>query len=136
PVNIILQYIGTYVFDWAKEGGAAGTPNDFGMELTLDSLTTFEPELVANNDALVRQAINNELRLNNQILFSQIARHQHALSTRIQWLTLHDTLSISALAMFNITTFEWLLYPKVEYRLSDRMIASLGGEIYSGPPGT
>lgn len=136
PVSIILQYVGTYVFDWAKEGGAAALQDQGDFEFELATLRDFREEQGETFRPLIEQGINAELRLNNQILFSQIARHQHSLATRIQWLTLHDTLSFSAAGMFNITTFEWLLYPKIEYRFSDRMLTAIGGEIYSGPPGT
>lgn len=138
PVSIILQYVGSYVFDWAKEGGAAAfqEENDFDFDFQLDTLRDLQPMQNETFRPLIEQGINAELRRYNQILFSQIARHTHSLAARIQWLTLHDTLSISAAGMFNITTFEWLLYPKIEYRLSDRMLTAIGGEIYSGPPGT
>ena len=38
--------------------------------------------------------------------------------------------------MLNLTTKEWLVYPKISYQLSDRMSTAIGGEIYQGPDGT
>ena len=36
----------------------------------------------------------------------------------------------------NFSTEEWLLFPKVGYRISDAIRTYLGAEIYSGPAGT
>jgi hypothetical protein len=55
---------------------------------------------------------------------------------RIEWLTAHDTLSISALGLVNFTTKEWLAAPKIGYRLSDALTAYVGAEILTGPHDT
>ena len=89
---------------------------------------TFDPQLAP--------AVNGTLPPINQMLFSQLAEIQHLATVRIEWLTMHDTLSLSALAMANLTTEEWLLAPKVGYRASDAIMATLGAEIIAGPTGT
>jgi hypothetical protein len=61
---------------------------------------------------------------------------QHLATVRVEWLTLQDTLSLSVLGMMNFSTEEWLLAPKVAYRMTDNLTASLGGEILAGPTGT
>jgi hypothetical protein len=82
---------------------------------------------------MITSSIEAELRARNQVIFSQRARIQHLASLRVEWPLLHDTLSVSALGLVNFTTREWLLYPKLVYRISDWMSAFLGGEIYAGP---
>ena len=106
-------------------------------------LETSEPELwwaTPRGPPLLSQqieaSINEELARRNQILFGQIERVQHLASARIEWLTLHDTLSLSALGLYNFSTQEWLLYPKIAYQLADGLSATLGGEIYAGPSNT
>jgi hypothetical protein len=70
------------------------------------------------------------------VVFQQTRRVQHLASLRVEWLTLNDTLSLSALGLANFTTREWLLFPKIGYRMSDAMTTYLGAEVYVGPSGT
>jgi hypothetical protein len=72
----------------------------------------------------------------NQSLFQQLAEMQHLASLRLEWLTLHETLSLSAIGLMNFTTKEWAAFPKAEYKVTDGMTATVGGEIYAGPEGT
>ena len=129
PVSVIAQYLGRYVFDWQRET-EPDTPVD---PVTLASFTPPLPPLVEQG---VIDAINQDLAVRNQLIFQQTAEVQHLASLRLEWLTLHETLSLSALGMVNFTTREWLVYPKLRYQLSDRMSAYLGGELYVGPEGT
>jgi hypothetical protein len=129
PVSIILQYLGRYVFDWQVEPGPAAPVNP----AVLAGLTPPLPPFV---EQMITGSIEADLRMRNQILFSQRAEIQHLASLRAEWLTLHETLSISALGLFNANTEEWLLYPKLNYRISDWISATLGAEIYAGPENT
>lgn len=128
-VNVIAQYMGRYVFDWQAETG----PED-PIEPT--ALSGFMPPLPAFLEQSIIDSINADLSERNQTLFSQKARVQHLSSVRVEWLTLHDTLSLSALGMVNFTTEEWLVYPRAGYKISDILSAYVGAEIYSGPDGT
>ena len=129
PVSVILQYMGRYVFDWKKEPG---------------SIATLDPETLKMdpNDAKgaiydgAQKAIDDELRKVNQILFNQRAKVQHLGTIRLEWLTLHDTLSFSVLALGNYTTREWALAPKIGWHISDTLMAYLGAEIFHGPQDT
>jgi len=125
-VSLIVQYLGRYTFDWVKENGPADT--------SLTSAMLAKPDLVTEKAA--SSGIDATLRKTNQILFSQTEKVQHLATARVEWLTAHDTLSISALGMYNFSTKEWLASPKVGYRLSDSMMAYVGGELLTGPSGT
>ncbi len=125
-VSVIAQYVGRYVFDWEREEGPE-------RPLDPETLEDFEPPLPRLLRESVASAIEEQLAERNQILFMQTARVQHLASVRVEWLTLHDTLSLSALVMMNFTTGELLAYPKLGYRISDRMSTYLGAEIYAGP---
>ena len=76
------------------------------------------------------------LAKDNQILFSQTAQVQHLGTLRFEWLGLHETLSISSLCLLNFTTHEWLVTPRIGYRLSDAMTAYLGAQVFHGPADT
>jgi hypothetical protein len=125
-LNLIAQYMGRVVLDFQR----AERP-----ELSEDpaALGTGVPA-AAIEDAV--PLIESELRVRNQMLFSQLHEVQHLATVRLEWLTLHDTLSISALGFVNFSTKEWLLFPKLAYQLSDNLSASLGAEIFAGPDGT
>jgi hypothetical protein len=125
-VSVIVQYAGRYTFDWERRQSA----------LDPSRLTQLRPPLGAFIEQAVTEQLNDALAARNQLLFSQLEELQHLASARLEWLALHDTLSVSALAVLNFTTEEWLLYPKLGYQLTDGMSATLGGEIYGGPSGT
>jgi hypothetical protein len=84
----------------------------------------------------VSQTVDAILAKDNQILFSQTAQVQHLGTLRFEWLGLHETLSISSLLLLNFTTHEWLVTPRIGYRLSDTMTAYLGAQVFHGPPDT
>lgn len=125
-LNLIAQYMGRVVLDWRR----AESP-----EVTEDpaALGTGVPAS-AIEDAI--PLIELELRGRNQMLFSQLHEVQHMATVRLEWLTLHDTLSLSALGFVNFSTKEWLVFPKVGYQLSDNLSTSVGAEIFAGPDGT
>ena len=129
-VSVIAQYMGRYVFDWKRETGSTGGP------LGPEDLPTIDPNRADDLDAEIRNIILAEVRQTNQMIFSQLEELQHLATVRLEWLTLHDTLSLSALGMMNFSTEEWLFAPKVAYRMTDNLMASLGGEILGGPTGT
>jgi hypothetical protein len=129
PVSLIVQYMGRYVLDWQREDG----PED---PIEPATLVRFMPPLPRPLQQSITGSIEEELAARNQIVFSQVARVQHLASVRVEWLTREDTLSVSALAMVNFTTEEWLIFPKIGYRISDAMSTYLGAEVYVGPEGT
>lgn len=126
PVSVIAQYLGRYAFNWEKQEGSMS-------ELDPDILRT-NPDPVLEES--VTNTINRQLARTNQILFAQPARVQHLATVRLEWLTAHDTLSIMALGMVNVTTREWLAAPRIGYRISDALTTYVGAEIFSGPEGT
>jgi hypothetical protein len=125
PLSIIVQYLGRYVFDWQKQDGPA-------MMLNPSVLPT-EP---MSNLTFVSEFVNSTLAKQNQILFSQTAQIQHLATLRFEWLALHETLSISSLCLYNFTTREWLITPRIGYRLSDAITMYAGAQVFHGPADT
>lgn len=126
-VSVIAQYMGRYVLDWST-----GSDTGFGPQ----DLPNLDPTRPQDWGPFVRAAIAGEIRDTNNMIFSQLEELQHLATVRIEWLTLHDTLSLSALGMMNFSTEEWLLAPKLAYRMTDNLMASLGAEVLGGPTGT
>lgn len=132
-VMVIVQYLGRYAFDWKKQTGPV---MDLDPDtLRIDRYTTSQADL----DGYTKQygkVIDSMLARFSQMLFSQTERVQHLATARVEWTTLHETLSLSAVGMVNFSTKEWLAAPKLGYSLSDSMTAYLGAEILTGPGGT
>jgi hypothetical protein len=128
-VNVIAQYMGRYVFDWELVPDSPDPVNE-------QALVTIGPDPSPLVIEETNARINSQLAPTNQILFSQRHEVQHLATLRIEWLLLHDTLSLSALGMMNFTTEEALLFPKLMYKMSDALSTSIGGELYSGPERT
>jgi len=123
-LSVLAQYLGRYVFDWQKENVPA----------LLDPATL--PTLGPSYTDLVTGTVNAVLARTNQILFQQTARVQHVGTLRAEWLGAHDTLSLSTLAIVNVTTHEWLVTPRIGYRVDDALAVYLGAQIFHGPPDT
>ncbi len=125
-LNLIAQYMGRVVLDWRRAESPEVTEDPAALGTGLPAS--------AIEDAI--PLIESELRGRNQMLFSQLHEVQHMATVRLEWLTLHDTLSLSALGFVNFSTKEWLVFPKVGYQLSDSLSTSVGAEIFAGPDGT
>jgi hypothetical protein len=125
-VSVIAQYMGRVVLDWrrAESPEFSEDPAALGTGVPAAAITQALPLIEA------------ELRVRNQMLFSQLHRVQHLATVRVEWLGLHETLSLSALAFLNFSTQEWLAFPKLAYKLSDNLSTSVGAEIFAGPTGT
>jgi len=121
-VMVIFQYLGRYTFDW-KESPA--------LQYTTDLLTSSQ-----YTDRTAVSPVRESLAHYNQILFSQTKEIQHLATVRLDWQLLHETLSLSALGMVNASTREWAFAPKIGWRLSDNLIAYVGGELFRGPEGS
>jgi len=130
-LSVIVQYMGRYVLDWQKQSGTMRDSSELrGILMNPD------PTNVANWTEIVTAEINSELAQINQILFSQTARVQHVATLRFEWLLAHETLTLSALGLYNVTTREWLAMPRIGYRASDALTLYVGGQIFAGPDDT
>jgi hypothetical protein len=124
-LSVIVQYAGRYVLDW-QEDPPSSNANPRGLAL-------FSSPVSPAQDDEIRGRAATELAYRNQVLFQQTAELQHMVSLRLEYLAMHETLSLSALGLVNVTTKEWLAYPKISYKFSDSMSGAVGGEIYVGP---
>jgi hypothetical protein len=128
-VSVIAQYAGRYVLDYEFEPG----PDQAVSSAGLSRIPNPPGDILGPQ---VEAAIQSEMARRNQILFQQRAEVQHLATVRVEWLTMHDDLSLSALGMMNFTTKEVLFFPKLLYKMSDSLSTSIGAEIYAGPDDT
>jgi hypothetical protein len=102
--SIIFQYVGRYVFDFEK----------------LSKPQTSEEQL------------KYELALYNRLFSSQLDEISHAVSFRPAWTLMYETLNLELLGLYNFTTKEFFIKPKVTYDITDALTFTLGGELYTG----
>jgi hypothetical protein len=120
-VMLIVQYLGRYTFNWTAPYPESDIPP------SAICCTTYEEALPR-----AQQGVANS----NQMIFSQLHQLQSLASVRVEWKTMHDKLSLSALGVLNFNTQEWALMPKVAYQITEGLTAYAGGEIFVGPDGT
>jgi len=120
-VSIIVQYIGRYVFDWKDivDPGLSSSGIPPGIP----------PEQL-------QQFILDEVELENRMLQGQQDRMSHAGFIRANWKLLQETLSLELVSVYNFTTREIYMRPKVSYDIADSLKLIVGGEIFDGPEKT
>ncbi len=114
-LTAIVQYSGKVVFDWleVREEATRLAGADVAR---LAGLTLLEPQ--------------------NRLIFGQLARVQHAITMRLGWKALQQTLELEVAGMYNVTTEELFLRPKASYAITDALSAAAGADLYIGPQGT
>lgn len=120
PVMIIAQYLGKYTVDWQPRA-------------EFDSMGSTFADLGPMQGFFAEQAITATLQNVNRMLFNQLYRFQTLFSGRVEWKTLHDSLSLAVLGLYNINTTEWLVAPKIGYNITGGLTAYVGAEIFRGP---
>lgn len=106
--NVILQYVGWHVIDFTELGDPV--------------IPGFDPFY--------------EMESKNRLLSSQQHEWNHAISFRPAINLAHEILSIEVAGLYNFTTEELLLRPKISYDLADALVLTIGGDIYTGPAET
>lgn len=116
-VSIIAQYVGRYIFDFEE---LPPSKPDAG------------PDDVLRFPGGVRAFITNEVLHMMRAIYGQTEQVSHAASLRVQWMTLHETLSLEVMGYYNFTTEDYLIRPKITYSITDALEVMAGGEIYGG----
>lgn len=106
--SIIAQYVGCYVFDFKK--------------------------LYKLGDTTL--LMDYELKNYNRLFFGQTDEITHSVSLRSAVSLFYETLSVETFVMYNITTDELLLFPKISYLITDALKLSIGANYYYGKENT
>jgi len=106
--SIILQYIGRSVIDFTT--------------LTLSPLP--DDDMI---DLLFEK---------NRMIASQMDECSHTISVRPALTLMHEILTLEVMSMFNLTTKERMIRPKISYAMADALTLTAGGEFYTGPENT
>jgi hypothetical protein len=69
----------------------------------------------------------------NRMIAGQQNEVSHSFSCRAGWQLLHETLALELVGLYNITTEEYFLKPKMDYDIADALTFTLGAILYGGP---
>lgn len=107
-LNIILQYVGKYVFDY-KDIPSEGSP---------------------------QAVIMNEILKKNRIIRGQDSKINNSIFIRIGLALLHEQLNLESAFMYNFNTVEFFAQPKISYDIADNLYIVIGANIYWGKNNT
>lgn len=127
-LSVVLQYVGKVVLDWSELAPTGLLDLVEGRTPTPEQLA----RIMADPEGTARQEIARKTRM----VSGQTERVSHALTLRLSWSLLYETLKIELLGYYNIATGEWLARPRLTYDISDGLKLAAGGELYGGPADT
>jgi hypothetical protein len=116
-VTTILQYAGKYTLDFT--------------ELPLPALS--KPGDPFAQMQYAAEMIEYESALFNRKMFYQQEETNHAMMLILSKALAYDTWNVELTGYYNITSEELMIRPKVIWRISDALAASLGGNYMRGP---
>ena len=119
---VILQYAGRFVLD--HDAPAHGA-------LDMSAIEGASPEVLATVLPVMEDTIRDEIAWRNRIIAGQSEEISHQVLARLNWSLLYETLSLSLLGSFNVSTREWLARPSLVYQIEDALALSMGAEIYA-----
>ena len=126
--SVIVQYVGRTVLKWEQI-----EPTGL-LELAQGKTPT--PEQLERILADPEGAARDEVERKTRMISGQTERYSHAVTARLAWKLLQETLELELLGSYNFTTGEWLVRPKISYSITDGLDAVAGAEIYGGPDDT
>ncbi|MCD4768618.1 MAG: hypothetical protein K8R35_00425 [Bacteroidales bacterium] len=116
-VTTILQYVGKKTLDFTK--------------LQLPVLSDPSDPLAQIQYAV--EMIEYESALFNRKMFYQQEETNHAIVLLLSKAFAYDTWNVELAGYYNITSEDLMIRPKVTWRITDALTASLGGSYMSGP---
>jgi len=117
-VKIIAEYIGKYVFDYAKLY-APSMPSDLTDTVQLINYMT--------------ETVMYESAKYNQRIFNQYYEISHSLMLNLHRTWLWETMTTDLTMLYNLSTEEKMLRANITWKASDELGISLGGQYMDGP---
>ncbi len=123
--NMMVMYSGQYVFDFEE------------MQM-LESFPEIEPEMLQQPVVwgMLGPLMDQQLAGFNRVIFDQTKEIMHSLAARPAVSLFHDVLELEVFGLYNISTEEWTLLPKMSWKVSDNLKLGIGGQYFDGPPNT
>jgi hypothetical protein len=115
--NIIAQYIGTYTISF----------NELVEPELLDPTNPMSQMEYANGRILYKSA-----QFDRKIFYQQ-EKTNHALSLTVSKSLAYETWNIEMTGYYNLTSDDYMLRPKITWKITDALSASIGGSYMDGP---
>lgn len=119
-ITAVLQYVGQYVHDF----------RDLKVPLLENPL---DPTAIA---MYVQEKTAYESTLFNRKVFQQQEQSNHALFLSLSRSFAREALRAELAGYYNITSEEYLLYPRLTWKISDALSAAAGAQVMGGPEGS
>jgi hypothetical protein len=123
--SLMISYIGQYVFDFEEMQISGSIP-----EITPEQIQ--QPEIWG----ILGPMMDQQLARFNRIMFNQVEEISHSVALRPAVSMFHDVLNLDIYGLYNFSTEEWSLVPKLSWGISDNVKLSIGGQYLEGPPDT
>lgn len=122
PFRLIAGYMGKYVQNFVPA----------------DPPQAFDPAILTNPEywPMLGTMLNSQIGYYNRILFDQTHKSSHTLLLRPSVTLFHEALDLEVSGMYNLTTAEYLIYPKITWHVTDGLLATAGYQYYEGDPYT
>ncbi len=123
--SMMVMYSGQYVFDFEE------------MQM-LESFPEIEHEMLQQPVVwgMLGPLMDQQLAGFNRVIFDQTKEIMHSLAARPAVSLFHDVLQLEVFGLYNISTEEWTLLPKMSWKVSDNLKLGIGGQYFDGPPNT
>ncbi len=119
-ITTILQYVGKYTLDFTE----------------LQQLVLTDPANPLAQMQYTEKMIIHESALFNRKIFCQQEKTNHAVVLSLNKALAYDTWNVELAGYYNITSEELMIRPKVTWKITDALAASLGGSYMTGQDNT
>ena len=123
--SMMIMYMGQYVFDFEELPVQEGLP-------VLDPAVLQDPDMLAMIEPMMVQ----QLGAFNRIIFDQTEEISHTLAIRPSLSVFHGVTSLEVFGLYNFSTQEWNMIPKLTWDATDHLKLSIGGQYFVGPENT
>jgi len=120
--NLMVQYIGQWVHDFTDM-----------PDLMLFDESGEIPIIDSSMYYLIPDMLNEQVHGFNRLIYGQTHRVSHTFSVRPSVALFHSTVNAEVYLMYNISTEDLMVMPKLSYSISDNWKITLGGQYFSGP---
>ena len=123
--NMMVMYSGQYVFDFEE------------MQM-LESFPEIELEMLRQPAVweMLGPVMDQQLAGFNRVIFDQTKEIMHSLAARPSISLFHEVLDLEVFGLYNFSTQEWTLLPRLSWSVSDNLKLGIGGQYFEGPPNT
>jgi hypothetical protein len=120
--SILAMYIGQFVFDFTELPVTGEIPD-------IDPVQIQNPAIWS----MMGPMLDQQLRGFNSIIFNQTEEISHSIALRPSLSLFHELAEAEIFGLYNFSTEEWQIYPKLSWKVSDDLKLSIGGQYFEGP---